>query len=187
MKWSIFKLLLAGGMTGMTLLPLCAQNDSIAPAVKEHRWDKRKHLRYDERWERLKPTHLKWQYAGGMGLNSVGVGWDYGRRCQWETDFQVGFLPAKYAEKFRLTFTVKQNYIPWSICFKEALDGRTLLLRSVHHHHCGRRVLEKGTGTLSRTNTITSVPRCAPISSWDSGSGSVPATTWCATSPCSMS
>ena len=119
MKWSIFKLLLAGGMAGMTFLPLCAQNDSIAPAVKERRWDKRKHLRYDERWERLKPTHLKWQYAGGMGLNSVGVGWDYGRRCQWETDFQVGFLPAKYAEKFRLTFTVKQNYIPWSICFKE--------------------------------------------------------------------
>ena len=75
----------------MTFLPLCAQNDSIAPAVKERRWDKRKHLRYDERWERLKPTHLKWQYAGGMGLNSVGVGWDYGRRCQWETDFQVGF------------------------------------------------------------------------------------------------
>ena len=119
MKWSIFKLLLAGGMAGMTLLPLCAQNDSIAPAVKERRWDKREHLRYDERWERLKPTHLKWQYAGGMGLNSVGVGWDYGRRCQWETDCQVGFLPAKYAEKFRLTFTVKQNYIPWSICFKE--------------------------------------------------------------------
>ena len=43
----------------MTLLPLCAQNDSIAPAVKERRWDKREHLRYDERWERLKPTHLK--------------------------------------------------------------------------------------------------------------------------------
>ena len=36
-------------------------------------------------------------------------------------------------------------------------------------------------------SAITSVPRCAPISSWDSGSGSVPATTWCATSPCSMS
>ena len=58
MKWSIFKLLLAGGMAGMTLLPLCAQNDSIAPAVKERRWDKREHLRYDERWDRLKPTHL---------------------------------------------------------------------------------------------------------------------------------
>ena len=185
MKWSIFKLLLAGGMAGMTLLPLCAQNDSIAPAVKERRWDKREHLRYDERWERLKPTHLKWQYAGGMGLNSVGVGWDYGRRCQWETDCQVGFLPAKYAEKFRLTFTVKQNYIPWSICFKEHWMAEPF--------YCGLYITTIATSSGRRnrdaipTNTITSVPRCAPISSWDSGSGSVPATTWCATSPCSMS
>ena len=91
MKWSIFKLLLAGGMAGMTLLPLCAQNDSIAPAVKERRWDKREHLRYDERWERLKPTHLKWQYAGGMGLNSVGVGWDYDAAVNLENETTVEF------------------------------------------------------------------------------------------------
>ena len=38
---------------------------------------------------------------------------------QWETDFLVGFLPSKYADKFRLTFTVKQNYIPWSMSFDE--------------------------------------------------------------------
>lgn len=118
MKWSIFKGILVGGLAAITLLPLQAQNDSVAPTVRERRWDQRTHLHY-EGWERLKPTHLKWQYAGGMGLNSVGIGWDYGRRCQWETDFLVGFLPSKYAEKFRLTFTVKQNYIPWSICFKE--------------------------------------------------------------------
>ena len=102
----------------MTFLPLCAQNDSIAPTTKERRWDKREHLRY-ERWERLKPTHVKWQYAGGMGVSTMGIGWDYGRRCQWETDVLLGYLPRRYAEKFRLTLTVKQNYIPWSICFKE--------------------------------------------------------------------
>lgn len=90
MKWSIFKGILVGGLAAMTLLPLQAQNDSVAPTVRERRWDQRTHLRY-EGWERLKPTHLKWQYAGGMGLNSVGIGWDYGRRCQWETDFLVGF------------------------------------------------------------------------------------------------
>ena len=174
MKWSIFKLLLAGGMAGMTLLPLCAQNDSIAPAVKERRWDKREHLRYDERWERLKPTHLKWQYAGGMGLNSVGVGWDYGRRCQWETDFQVGFLPAKYAEKFRLTFTVKQNYIPWSICFKEHWMAP---LRATSSGRRNRDAIP--------TNTIISVPRYVLTSLWDSVSASVLATTWYAMSHCS--
>lgn len=169
----------------MTFLPLCAQNDSIAPAVKERRWDKREHLRY-ERWERLKPTHMKWQYAGGMGLNSVGVGWDYGRRCQWETDFLVGFLPAKYAEKFRLTFTVKQNYIPWSICFKEHWMAEPFYCGLYITTIAGDEFWKKEPGRYPN-NTITSVPRCAPISSWDSGSGSVPATTWCDTSPCSMS
>lgn len=169
----------------MTLLPLCAQNDSIAPATKERRWDKREHLRY-ERWERLKPTHVKWQYAGGMGLNSVGVGWDYGRRCQWETDFQVGFLPAKYAEKFRLTFTVKQNYIPWSICFKEhwMASPSTAVCTSPP-----LRAMSSGRKNRDAipTNTIISVPRYVLTSLWDSVLASVLATTWYAMSPCSMS
>lgn len=84
----------------------------------KYRWDKRVHLKY-KGWKRLKPTHAKWQYAGGMGLSSLGMGWDYGKRRQWETDFLIGYLPAKYADGFRLTFTVKQNYIPWSITFAE--------------------------------------------------------------------
>ena len=80
------------------------------------RWDKRVHERF-EGWERLKPTHAKMQYAGGMGVISTGVGWDYGKRRQWETDVLVGYLPARYAKTFKLTFTLKQNYIPWSMSF----------------------------------------------------------------------
>ena len=86
--------------------------------VKVRRWDKRKHLQY-KGWERIKPTHFKMQYAGGMGVLSTGFGWDYGKRCQWETDLFFGYLPKKYAQKFRLTFTLKQNYIPWSMSFDE--------------------------------------------------------------------
>lgn len=86
--------------------------------ASQRRWDKRIHEKYNG-WERLRPTHTKFQYAGGMGVSSFGIGWDYGKRRQWETDFLVGFLPAKYADKFRMTFTVKQNYIPWSMSFDE--------------------------------------------------------------------
>lgn len=82
------------------------------------RWDKRHHQHY-KGWERIKPTHVKMQYAGGMGVLSTGFGWDYGKRCQWETDLFLGYLPKKYAQKFRLTFTLKQNYIPWSMSFDE--------------------------------------------------------------------
>ena len=96
---------------------VCAGDTIPAPAVQTRRWDKRVHLKY-KRWERLKPTQASLQYAGGMGMFAIGAGWDYGKRCQWETDFLWGFLPKKYAgEKTRLTFTVKQNYIPWSISF----------------------------------------------------------------------
>ena len=90
-------------------------SDSVTTVRK---WDKRVHLRY-KGWQRLKPTHVKYQYAGGMGVSSLGIGWDYGKRAQWETDFFVGYLAKKYANQFRLTFTVKQNYIPFSISLND--------------------------------------------------------------------
>ena len=44
---------------------------------RHHKYDKRVH-RYRRAWEALIPTHTKLQYAGGMGLLSWGIGWDYG-------------------------------------------------------------------------------------------------------------
>ena len=154
MKWSIIKT----GLSAFCLLPLFALSQTTAPAdsltlKQERKWDKRVHLKY-ERWERLKPTHAKMQYAGGMGVTAFGVGWDYGKRCQWETDFLVGYLPRKYADQFRLTFTVKQNYIPWSLQIKECqvrqtLGHRTFLLRLICDNDSRRRFLEERTRTLS--------------------------------------
>lgn len=69
--------------------------------------------RYKARWEKLIPTHQKFQYAGGMGLFSLGVGWDYGKNNQWETDVLLGFLPHYNTSRNKITFTLKQNYIPW--------------------------------------------------------------------------
>ena len=84
--------------------------------------DARANMQYDG-WARMIPTHAKMQYAGGMGLLSIGAGWDYGRRGQWETDAMVGFLPEHYADgQTSLTFTLKQNYIPWSIRTTRWLD-----------------------------------------------------------------
>lgn len=114
MNWSTFKYLL----TLLLAIPvnLLAITDEPQEVSDTKRWDKRIHLRY-EGWERMKPTHVKMQYAGGMGVLSTGVGWDYGKRRQWETDVLLGYLPAKYASDFLLTLTVKQNYIPWSMSF----------------------------------------------------------------------
>jgi len=89
------------------------------PAVQTHRierlpLDRRRHTCRDG-WRRMIPTHVKVQYAGGMGFLSFGAGWDYGRKCQWETDLYLGFLPRSKADKFYVTTTAKQSYIPWSI------------------------------------------------------------------------
>ncbi len=94
------------------------RTDSLPAAVRSgagrHRLDRREHLQYSG-WKRIVPTHAKVQYAGGMGFLSFGAGWDYGRKGQWETDLMVGYLPKRYADKFHMTFTLKQNYIPWSV------------------------------------------------------------------------
>lgn len=95
--------------------PLLAQDNT-----GRKRLDDRYHVRY-EGWKRVLPTHIKAQYAGGMGFLSIGGGWDYGARSQGETDLLVGFLPKAYADALHLTITLKQNYMPWSIRCTERL------------------------------------------------------------------
>ena len=87
--------------------------------VQPTRYDRRVH-RYRKHWNALIPTHIKVQYAGNMGLLSFGTGWDYGRRNQWETDVYLGFVPKYHSDKAKATFTLKQNYLPWSFQIKES-------------------------------------------------------------------
>nr|WP_320060266.1 hypothetical protein [uncultured Bacteroides sp.] len=83
-------------------------------SAQESHYDKRVH-HYRRKWENLIPTHTKLQFAGNMGLLSVGTGWDYGKRNQWETDILLGFLPKFSSDRSKITMTLKQNYMPWSI------------------------------------------------------------------------
>jgi len=69
--------------------------------------------RYKSQWENLIPNYTKVQYAGGMGLISLGLGWDYGKNNQWETDIFFGYLPKYSTKRSKITFTLKQNFIPW--------------------------------------------------------------------------
>lgn len=94
------------------LLPAAARTPRAESEAGE--LDRRIHQGY-EGWERAIPTHVKAQYAGGMGFMSVGCGWDYGRKCRWETDLFAGVLPERWSDRTHTTFTLRQNYIPWSI------------------------------------------------------------------------
>lgn len=84
-----------------------------------NRYDRRIH-RYRKHWEALIPTHTKIQFAGNMGLISLGTGWDYGKHNQWETDLFLGILPKYESKRTKLTLTLKQNYMPWSLQISES-------------------------------------------------------------------
>lgn len=112
MNWSTFKHALCAGLMLLLFCPgSFAQQDSI---VKPNKYDKRIH-RYRGHWEKLIPTHTKIQFAGNMGLLSFGTGWDYGKKNQWETDVFLGFIPKYDSKRTKVTMTLKQNYMPWSL------------------------------------------------------------------------
>lgn len=69
--------------------------------------------KYRNLWESLIPDYSKLQYAGGMGLVNMGLGWTYGKKEQWETDVFLGFIPRYSSDKSKITMTLKQNFIPW--------------------------------------------------------------------------
>ncbi|MDR2705052.1 MAG: hypothetical protein LBC02_04655 [Planctomycetaceae bacterium] len=102
MKWCSFRYI---ALWFVLIFPVTAS----AQSSYEKRIEKRQ-----LRWNRLIPTHSQLQYAGGMGLLSGGVGWDYGKN-RWETEVFLGFLPRYSTKETKWTFTLKQNYIPWEI------------------------------------------------------------------------
>ena len=121
----LYVLLLLSGLMSAT----CQTN---APEQTQHtRYDNRVH-RFRRNWERIIPTHSKIQYAGNMGLLSFGTGWDYGKRNQWETDVLLGFIPKYSSKKAKVTMTLKQNYMPWSINIGKGFSTEPLAVSYTH-------------------------------------------------------
>ena len=97
-----------------------------AESVEETNRYKKRVEGYQNLWESLMPTYTKLQYAGGMGLMNVGFGWSYGKNHQWETDVFLGFIPRYSSDNAKMTFTLKQNYIPWKIELNETFTFEPL-------------------------------------------------------------
>ncbi|MCI7361091.1 MAG: hypothetical protein SPK35_00495 [Prevotella sp.] len=89
-------------------------NHPLDSATRTSKYDKRVHY-MRQHWASLIPTQHIMQFAGNMGLVSIGVGWDYGKRRQWETHLLIGYIPKYDSHRAKVTMTLKQNYIPWSI------------------------------------------------------------------------
>lgn len=108
-------------MPDMSTIICSNENDSL----DVHRYDQRVH-HYRKSWGNLIPTHFKCQFAGDIGFVSIGAGWDYGHHGQWETDALFGYLPKYDSAKSKLTFTLKQNYMPWSLAIGNRFSAEPL-------------------------------------------------------------
>ena len=78
--------------------------------------------RYRHLWQNLIPKGVKLQFAGNMGMFSLGPTWIYGKNRQWETSLLFGFIPKHSSDKVRLTFTLKEDFVPWSIKLPRSLS-----------------------------------------------------------------
>lgn len=94
--------------------------DSLRSGVT--RGDDRELTRYERHvqrrqnlWNALIPTQIVGQYAGNMGLFSIGMGWNYGRHRQWETQLLFGYLPKFNSDRSKATMTLKENFMPWRV------------------------------------------------------------------------
>lgn len=88
-----------------------AENDSLESP------DKKKFLK------KITPSYAKAQYAGGMGMFSLGMGWEYAKK-RLESDLIMGIAPSSYNfsgydGKLLYVLTLKQNYYPWKLRFKD--------------------------------------------------------------------
>lgn len=114
MKWLIFSLAL---LTSAFTPAYAYEWAGIAPDTLNGKYEQRIY-NYNKRWQKLIPTHTVIQYAGSIGTVSLGTGWDYGKHNQWETTVMLGYLPKFHSDNNKITFTLKQNYTPWSLPLK---------------------------------------------------------------------
>ena len=108
MRLWIFSLIL------LMMIPAKAQTDTAAtdtlPVASKYEY---RIERYRSDWLSLIPTQFILQNAGNMGLLSFGIGWDYGRRNQWETHLLIGSMPKYRSTRGKVTMTLKETFIPW--------------------------------------------------------------------------
>ena len=100
--------LFAISLSMLMTLPTEAQTDSHDAPKYTRRME-----RYRSAWQSLIPKQFVLQNAGNMGLFSLGIGWNYGRRKQWETHLLVGRMPKYKSTRGKMTMTLKENFIPW--------------------------------------------------------------------------
>lgn len=78
-------------------------------------------------FQSLTPDFERIQYAGSTGLLNAGLGWEYGKNSQHETDMMFGYVPKYEKSSGFFTFTLRQTYVPFKKpLFNDALSVQPL-------------------------------------------------------------
>lgn len=125
MKWSRY--VISIGLLMLMRTTVSAQDSTDVKALDSEAY--RHHVEWCQRhWASLIPNQFVAQNAGNMGILSAGVGWGYGHR-HWETHLLWGYIPKHQSMRGKLTMTLKENYIPWSIRLSAPQDASTDFLK----------------------------------------------------------
>ena len=117
MKWSIIRTCFVLAL--MMLITNAWGETNTDREQRRAERHQRKLQQYKSKWNSLIPKYQNLQYAGSIGFLSLGVGWDYGRKKQWETEMMFGLIPRFSSDKAKVSFTLKQNYVPWEVDLNE--------------------------------------------------------------------
>ena len=90
------------------------EQDTVAKLNRRIEQYEKRIARSHRVWMALLPSFYRLQYAGSIGLVNLGVGWEYGKHRQWETDLMFGFVPKYDKDDAFVTFTLRQTYVPWT-------------------------------------------------------------------------
>lgn len=93
-------------------------------------------------WQKMIPRYTKIQFAGGMGLLSAGVGWNYGHNKSWETEVLWGFVPSFSNDRTKLTMTLRENYVPWSVRLGKGWSLQPLSC-GIYQHNFRRKFMDQ--------------------------------------------
>lgn len=125
MRQSLSKHTVAASIIAALLLALCTtaraeegfRPDSLpeGKTIYDVRIEKRQEIH-----GRLIPRYTKLQFAGSIGMFSTGLGWDYGKNRRWETDVLIGFVPRFESNRAKITFTLRENFVPWQIAIGQS-------------------------------------------------------------------
>lgn len=128
------------------------------------RYDRRV-MRYRKHWDLLIPTSGIIQTCGNMGIISLGIGWEYGKRRQWETQLLFGYIPKFSSDDEK--FTIRSRKISFlGVVISVRAGGLNRWSAACISIRCSDMISGQSSLPSMKAATIRSLPESVLISPW---------------------